>query len=925
MVLMILSRQVAATRVRSRLRHGVFLIVAGALSFLTTEPAAARQSVTTPFEQFGFNLGDDYHLANYTELSGYWTTLARESDRMTLETIGETAEGRPMVMAVITSPENHQNLEEYEAISRRLALAEGLTEDEARDLARRGRTVVWINGGLHATETLGAQQVMELVYQMVSRDDPETLRILDETILLAVCANPDGLELVADWYMRRPVPEERSLEDLPRLYQEYTGHDNNRDFYMSSQPETRAINRVLYSEWFPQIVYDHHQTAPPGTVLFAPPFRDPFNYNLDPLIITSVDLVAGAIHSRLLAEGKPGATRRSGATYSTWWNGGLRTTPYFHNMIGLLTETIGSPNPIEIPFDADLQLPRGDLPSPIEPRTWHFSQSIEYSMSANRAVLDLASRYRDTLLFNMWRMGMNSIERGSRDSWTITPDRLDAGGNRPGDAGGNRPGMDRLRDPDLRDPRGYILPADQPDFMTATKFADALLLNGVRVERATERFDAGGRSYAAGSLVVRTAQAFRPHILDMFEPQDHPDDFAYPGAAPTPPYDTSGWTLAFQMGVEFDRILEGFDDAFDGGFEPIEERTPIPEGGITGPPDALGFLFSHAPNDAFIALNRLVDTEDVYWLTEEIESNGADWPAGTMYVSAGTDTRRQLEILAFEFGLSFEGVDQAPRGPARRVRAPRIGLWDEYGGSESSGWTRFVLEQFEFDFERVFAPQLNDGDLGDRYDVLIFADGGIPVRTELSRRDTPVDVPEGHAHQVGEVSIARTVPALGEFLEDGGTVLTIGRSTALARHLGLGVNNALTDRQAGVERPLGREQFYIPGSILDVDVDRSHPLAYGMGDGADVFFNDSPAFEIEPGAGGVTAVARYGDAPLRSGWAWGEERLEGTAAVVEIEVGDGRLVLFGPEVAFRAQSHGTFKFLFNGIYYGSTEEVRLGE
>ena len=251
--------------------------------------------------------------------------------------------------------------------------------------------MVWIDGGLHATEVLGAQQLMEMVYQMVALTDAETLRFLNDVILLAVCVNPDGLDLVADWYMRNPDPSRRSTADLPRLYQKYVGHDNNRDFYMSTQPETEAINRVLFLEWFPQIVYNHHQSGPPGTVLFAPPFRDPFNYHFDPLIPLGIDLVGAAMHSRFVAEGKPGATMSSGSNYSTWWNGGLRTTVYFHNMIGLLTEMIGNPTPTQIPFIAQKQLPSGDLPYPIAPQQWHFRQSIEYSVTANRAVLDVAS------------------------------------------------------------------------------------------------------------------------------------------------------------------------------------------------------------------------------------------------------------------------------------------------------------------------------------------------------------------------------------------------------------------------------------------------------------------------------------------------------------------------------------------------------
>src|SRR5437667_2438173 len=339
-------------------RIAVILLAAALLA--PSPPAPAQGRVTTPREALGFDIGADYHLATYPQLEAYWHTLARPSPRMVLREIGKTAEGRTQLMAIITAPENHKRIARYQEIARRLAHAEGLTDEQARALAAEGKAVVWIDGGLHATEVLGAQQLMELVYQMVSMNDPETLRILKDVILLATPVNPDGLDLVSNWYMREQDPLKRSTSGLPRLYQKYVGHDNNRDFYMVNQPETEAINRVFFHEWFPHIVYNHHQTGPVGTVLFAPPFRDPFNYYLDPLVPLGIDLVGAAMHSRFVAENKPGATMRSGSSYSTWWNGGLRTVTYFHNMIGLLTESIGSPTPMEIPLVPEKLLPKGD-------------------------------------------------------------------------------------------------------------------------------------------------------------------------------------------------------------------------------------------------------------------------------------------------------------------------------------------------------------------------------------------------------------------------------------------------------------------------------------------------------------------------------------------------------------------------------------
>ncbi|BCS31563.1 peptidase [Luteitalea sp. TBR-22] len=908
---------------RLRPRHVLrALVVAGALACPAVAVPALAQAqavaqgvrVTSPKEQFGFAIGDDYQLATYEQLSAYWSRLDAESDRMSLVDIGRTAEGRTQWMAIITSPENHRKLGRLKEIARRLALAEDVATDaEARALAAEGKAVVWIDGGLHANETLGAQQLIETVYQLVSGDDAETRRILDDVVVLAVHANPDGHDLVANWYLRERDPLKRSLDDLPRLYQKYAGHDNNRDSYMSALAETANMNRVLYREWFPQIVYNHHQTGPIGTVMFAPPFRDPFNYVYDPLVPTSLDLVGAAMHTRFAAEGKPGVTMRRGSNYSTWWNGGLRTTVYFHNMIGLLTETIGNPTPIEIPFRPEKTLPGGDLPFPIDPQPWHMRQSVEYSLTANRAVLDLASRYREQFLFNIWRMGRNAIERGQRDTWTMYPRRVQkvqqaAGGALAGRRTGGAPRAlfdSVLRDPALRDPRGYVLPADQPDFPTAIAFANALIRAGVTVHRAAAPFTVGGTTYPAGSLVVKTAQAFRPHVLDMFEPQDHPDDFQYPGGPPIPPYDSAGWTLAFQMGVRADRILDGFD----GPFEKVADQLPIPAGQVTGAATSAAYVFPHASNQAFRAINRLLE-----------QGEAIDWlPDGRFRVAATPLTRARLEEVARATGVSFEGTSREAIAGSRPVTPVRLALWDRYGGSMPSGWLRLVLEQFEFPYEVVYTPQIDAGLLAGRYDVLVLPDGAIPEGNGgVPRMPRPESVPEEYRARIGAYSGASTLPRLRAFLEGGGAVLAIGGSTSLAAHLGVPVGNKLVDARGA---PLPEEAYYVPGSILRVKVDATHPIAHGLSSEVDVYFDNSPVFTLPPdaSAAGLRPIAWFDSAtPLRSGWAWGQDRLQGGVAVAEARVGKGSLVLFGPEITFRAQPHGTFKFLFNGIIRGAS-------
>jgi hypothetical protein len=777
---------------------------------------------------------------------------------------------------------------------------------------------------------------------MVSQNDRETLRILDDVILLALCSNPDGMELVSNWYMRESDTEKRSTQGIPRLYHKYVGHDNNRDLYMSTQLETIALNRVLYREWFPQIVYNHHQTGPAGTVLFAPPFRDPFNYCFDPLIPLGIDFVGAAMHNRFAVENKPGATMREGARYSTWWNGGLRTTVYFHNILGILTESIGNPTPVEIPFLPEKQIPSNDLPFPIAPQKWHFRQSIEYSITANRAILDVASKHREDFLFNIYRMGKNSIEKGNRDTWTFCPnlmieaetaiekDKAEMVGS------GRSRGYpleyyDLIKKPQNRDPRGYIIPSDQPDFLTAIKFINTLIKNGISVHRATTVFEVEGKTYPAGSYVIKSAQAFRPHLLTMFEPQNHPHDIEYPGGPPKPTYDNAGWTLAFQMGIEFDRILDGFE----GPFEKVEDLEMAPAGKVSLAENAVGYFLSHRINDAFIATNRLLKSgAKVYWLKQPFQANGKTYPEGTIYIPASANTLSRLEEMAIEIGLNFEETEKKPKGDALEIRPVRIGLWDEYGGSIDSGWIRWLLEQFEFPFEVVYPQTLDKGNLANKFDVLIFVDDAIPGlpgtetrRFRSSRQPEPDSIPIEYHVWLGKVTLSNTIPKLHQFLETGGTMLVIGSSTNIGYHIGLPIKNALVEKlQGGKEKALPSEKYFIPGSVLQVTVDNTNPLAYGMPEKTDVFFNRSPVFSLKPEGAlkGIKPVAWFDTKePLRSGWAWGQHYLEGGVAVIDADVGKGKLFLFGPEITFRAQPHGTFKFLFNGIYLGSSQEVEL--
>lgn len=865
-------------------------------SLLLSTPLAAQRAVPSPVEFLGQEVGADHYLCNWTDMLRYFRAVERASDRVRLVEIGDSGYGQRITMAVVTSPANHARLEELRGIAQRLARARDGDPAVARELVERGRAVVWIDATLHSTEVIAGQNLIELLWQMASRDDAEVRRILDEVVLLACPVNPDGLELVANAYAAT------GSTSPPVLYQRYCGHDNNRDYYAVNTAESRAVSRVHYIDWCPQIVYNHHQTAPSGTIIYTPPFRDPHNYNVDPMVVRGINVVAAHMHSRFALEGKPGVISRNGASYSGWWNGGLRTTNYFHNIIGILTESFGRPEPTRIRPSLDRLLPDGDHPDPVPEQIWHARQTIEYLQTANFAILDYASRYRRELLQGIWRMGRNSIERGSRDHWTVTPRLIAA-------AKAREDGDSVFRDPLLRDPRVYLMRPDRGDFGAAIRLVQALQRSGVEVHRATAAFEHDGVRYPQGTLVVRTDQAFRPHVIDMFEPQWHPND--YRDGRPVPPYDAAGWTLALQMDVAVDRSF----DPVTGPLELLDEVVARPTADFmphTPAPPAL----HPRDSDTVPAVNAMLARG---LPVRRLPSGGFQVPA-----TEGIQ-------IAQAAGLTLQAVtDDTGAVPLRR---PRVGLFDVYGGHMPTGWDLWVLEQYGFDVRQVWGARITEGDLIKDFDVLVFHTG-LPGGRDLSRmgraggRDEeslgklkqvlpPFEDWSNLEERAVRLSGENSLEHLKAFVAAGGTLIALeGECDKVVRHWELPIKTGTHVRgDDGEERRTRREEFYIPGSLVAIEVDTAHPLGVGMSHScAAMFNNDCVVMEVLDPAAGIEVVARYRKSDtLVSGWAVGDEHIAGKAAVVTVPVGKGRLCLYGADVTYRGQPVGTFKLVFNAI------------
>ncbi len=849
---------------------------------LAPAPDPVPGGIPHPAHVFGFHPGDDYELADLGQLEDYYGQLAEASPRVQRIEIGRTFRGNAMHLLFISSEENLARLDRWREISERLARGHGVDEAEARALAREGRTILWIDNGLHSSEVAHAQHGPLLAWYMATDESEETRRIRDDVILLLMPQmNPDGHEVVVDWY-RRNLGTQWETTATPEVYHEYVGHDINRDWFMFRQNESQAVARQLYETWYPQIVFNHHQTAPFPARIFIPPFADPVNPHIPPLVVRGVNMVGEHMAKRIEERGMPGVVSRM--SFTMWWNGGMRTTPYFHNMVGLLSEVghasatpqYHEPSRLPDAFGSGSHRISAREPSVYYANPWEggwarLADAVAYHFESSMGALDIASRLREDWLFNMWLLASRQIDAGR--------------------AGG---------------PFAYVVDLGaQRDAGEAVELLNVLRRGGVEIHRATAPFRADGRDFPEGSYIAYAGQAFRAHLMDLLEPHEHPNREQYPGGPPEPPYGgLSGWTISMAMGVQVDRI----EGAFDASVAEIEDRVPVPPAVFGDAPWGWGLPATR--NDSRLAVNRLLaegaTVHRYHGVSAPLGELGV--PGAFLVERGGAASPDRMRALAEELGLTLTPLAAAPpSGSAtlERLRNPRVGLYMPWTANMDEGWTRYVLREFEFPVDTLRNDQIR-GDLS-AYDVILFADQGagsiVSGHSEGSR-------PPGFTGGVGNDGMAN----LREWVEAGGTLVTFdGASDFAIRALDLPVRNAT--------QGLSNAQFFVPGSLLRTRFDPSHPVAFGMpGEGAS-FFQGSRAFEVLPeGAGRVSVVAHYAETDLlMSGWELGgDEHLAGRPAVVEARVGSGSAVLIGFRPQFRAQPTGTYKLFFNAIHGAAT-------
>lgn len=880
---------------------GSFARAAALLTFAVILPA---QSFQTPEDYFGFKIGADRKLARYDKIVDYFKTIAAQSDRVRLRTIGPTTSGNPFVIVEVSSAENIRNLEHLKSLERKLYFEGGPPTDAERELIfREGKSVVFVSNNIHSTEIGASQMAVELVYKLATDNSPQTKKILDNVILvMEPSANPDGQIMVTDWY-NKYLGTAYEGGDLPFLYHPYAGHDDNRDLFLLSQKESRMTAQVVWHDWFPSIWLDEHQQGTSGPRIFTMPATDPINPNVSPLIYRLNTIYGQAQAAALEAAGKTGIIDNT--MFTNFWEGAMAWAGWWHNQVGLLTEvasvriatptiqrmadpstasslpTRGRPDPSGFRFvdrpDQPLAPPRdiaarSEYPRPWLGGTWKLHDIVEYEMIATTALLESAADRRETLLREIYDVNASTIDQG-----------------RKGELGYG----------DRDHAYAIIIPvAGQHDENEVAELVEKLMLGGVEVSRAEAAFVQDGERYPAGTYVIPFTQVFARYAKDLLEKQTYPEVHRAPNAPAEAPYDVSAWSLGMQFGVK--TVFAKTSLPSDLKLTPVESK---PAFVLSAEKSGVTTTFPYTGAESAVIVNRLLKEGAKVSISKPAS------PGAPAMIEASAKPEAWSKAVA-GFEVSMKNAASPAHELGTSMRAPRVGLYQSYTANVDEGWTRWILERYEFPYTILHNGDIQAGKLRERFDAIILPDQRAREIIEGNNYATTVPEFKGGIEDRG-------IAALKDFVDRGGTLVALGEAS-----------NLLVDQWPlpvkELKRTLTREQHYAPGTIVNLQVDTTHPV--GLGSAAETygFYINSPFFQLTEGFSSqkVSVVARYPNSGAKaSGWLRGEDLMLGGAAVVAIETNPGKIVLFGIRPQHRAQTHATLPLLFNALYWSAEGDL----
>ncbi|HLI75833.1 MAG TPA: M14 metallopeptidase family protein [Acidobacteriaceae bacterium] len=841
------------------------------VSLVATLSTWAQSPITSPEEAFGFKPGADRKLADWTQLTSYFRTLSTQSDRIRYEEVGKTTEGRPFVTVTISAPENIAHLDQYRKIQAQLADPRVTTEEQAKELIAKGKTVLVVTCNVHSTEIASSQSATLFAYRLATENTPEIQNILRNVIVVLVPSlNPDGQQLVVDWYKKYlGTPYEGSSPVV--LWHHYTGHDDNRDWSSFTQVETRLAVEKVINPWHPQILYDIHQMGSYGPRIYLPPWVDPVDPNVDPLLVSSMNALGTNTALEIAETGKQGVLIHG--VYDFW--SPLRDYIALHNGLRILTESasVNIASPIDIAFAKldrgigyDAKVAAWNFPDPWKGGHWTLGDIVAYQQDAFFSIARNAANYRERYLRDTYTLGQHALHPKSA-------------------------------------PYAYVIPAGQTDSAAEARLVNTLTIGAAEVEQATADFTADGKPYKQGSYVVKLAQPYGAFAKSILEIQEYPDIPEYPGGPLQRPYDVTAQTMPLLLGVTAVPVRKEFDVSL----EPVTNVVVQP-GSFAPQQGARGYVLKDESNSSLYALFALLKHN-----LRAFRIAGTGQQVDTIFLPQQKGLEEELRSVSAKLPVQISAVADVPRGTALEVHLPRIALYQSWVPSMDEGWTRWIFDQNGIPYTRVVDADIRGGNLNQRFDVIVLPDNAPAAITSgrygRGEEGEGPQVPPEFRGGLGAAGLA----SLRSFAEAGGTLVALNKASLVYTEKNGSVSNALDG--------LAAKDFYIPGSILQVAVDTSNPLAFGSKANVPIFFEQSPSFHV---SGDAQSVATYeSEKPLLSGWILGGQYLRGTSALANEPVGKGHIILFGFRPQYRAQSEVTYRFFVNALLYSTTQPTVL--
>jgi hypothetical protein len=853
---------------------------------------AQNSAPVSPKDFFGFVPGSDGNLFDYEQLINYFMKLDKSCTRLEMREIGKSPMGKPMYIVFISSIENIKNLDELGQINKKLALDPGLQADQVEAFSKKGKVFFLATLSMHSSEVGPTQASPLIAYDLATTNDPEKLKWLDDVVYMMVPNhNPDGMDMVVEHY-RKYKGTKYEDSDMPGVYHKYVGHDNNRDFIILSQSDTKAISAITSKTWFPQVMIEKHQMGGSGVRYFVPPNHDPIAQNIDEGLWNWAGIFGSNMIKDLTKEGCSGVAQKY--AFDNYWPGSTETC-LWKNVTSMLTEAAScsvatpvyvEPTELKVSGKGLSEYKKStNMPLPWPGGWWHLSDIIKLELVSTFSILRTCSANKEEILKFRNELCKREVKKGKTEA-----------------------------------PFYYILPIGQHDNSEWIDLARLLTEHGINVHKLNKKMVINGKIYEPGAFVILMSQAFRPFIKEVLELQEYPVRHYSLSGDVIKPYDIATWSLPSHKGVSCDEIKVRVEELEKNlvTWNPGEEDRP------TVPEKCAAMLCDVSSNGSYkAAMMAIADGLKVQRLTEDIPVEKKIFKKGSFFLSTegGKNTKALNEIIKKSSCLPYF-LKETKEYSLADFKLPRIGLVESWFHDMDAGWTRFVFDSYGITFKVLHPGDFEKADLEKSFDVLLFPDENPDILMKgkyKSAEDvyTVSSYPPEFTKGIGEKGFQKIL----KFFENGGTIVSWGESAGLfTEPLKIKFSEDSIEEFSlpvrDISKSLAAKGLYCPGSLVNIKIKQDHPLTLGMEENIGVFYRGRPVFATSDPYFDMDrrVIASFPEKDiLKSGYIEKGELLVSKSAMVWLKKGKGQMVLFAFNPQFRASTPVAYKLLFNAL------------